>query len=151
MARSRAIAFVAMVEALKGTVVLLAASGALALVHRDLHAMAVSLVAHAHLNPASRYPRIFLDAAAHLQDTRLLWLATGAAGYGGLRLLEAYGLFRERPWAEWLAAGSGALYVPFELLEMVRAPSVLGALVLVLNLLVVALMVRALAARRHAA
>lgn len=140
---------VALIEAFKGAVVLLAASGLLALVHRDLNDLAARLVAHAHLNPAAHYPHIFLDAVSQLQQPRLLWLAAGAALYGAVRLAEAYGLWTDRAWAEWLAALSGGLYVPIEVAELLHRPTVLGAAVLAVNAAVVAVMVRALLQRRR--
>lgn len=145
----RALRAVALVEAFKGAVVLLAASGLLALVHRDLNDLAARLVAHAHLNPAAHYPHIFLDAVSQLQQPRLLWLAAGAALYGAVRLAEAYGLWTDRAWAEWLAALSGGLYVPIEVAELLHRPTALGAAVLVVNAAVVAVMVRALLQRRR--
>ncbi|HTO57418.1 MAG TPA: DUF2127 domain-containing protein, partial [Pseudomonadales bacterium] len=83
------------------------------------------------------------------QEPRLLWLAAGAATYSAVRLVEAYGLFRERAWAEWLAALSGGLYVPVEIVELVRKPTWLSLTVLVVNVAVVAVMVWALVARRR--
>jgi len=136
------------VEALKGVVVLLAATGLLALVHKDLNDLAIRLVEHTHLNPAAKYPHIFLDAISHLQHPRLLWLAIGAAAYGAIRLVEAYGLFWERAWAEWLAVLSGGLYVPLEVIGFVRKPSLLGLVVLAVNLAVVAVMIWALVRKR---
>lgn len=136
-------------EATKGIVVLLAATGLLALVHHDLNAFAARLVQHTHLNPASRYPHIFLDALARMNESRLVWLALGALAYATARLVEAYGLLRERPWAEWLAALSGGLYVPAELVELARRPSALGLVLLAVNAAVVGVMVRALLQRRR--
>lgn len=141
---------IAAVEALKGVIALLAASGVLALVHQDLNAWAMALVRHTHLNPAAHYPQVFLEAVAHLDQPRLLWLALGAATYAALRLAEAYGLYRDRAWAEWLAALSGGLYLPFEFAELIKAPSWLTTTTLLLNLAVVAVMAQALAARRRA-
>lgn len=150
--RSRAIRAVAFFEALKGALVLAGATGLLSLLHRDVHALAVALIEHSHLNPASKYPQIFLDAASSLQDSRLVLLAVGAAAYSLLRFVEAYGLFLGRAWAEVLAAASGALYVPFEVLGLVKHPTWHGGALLLLNLLVVAVMLRALKQRRaHAA
>lgn len=143
---SNAIRLVAAIEGLKGLLVLLTASGLLALLHHDVHRLAAELVAHAHLNPAAKYPKIFLDAAAQVTDTRLWQLAAGAAAYSLLRLVEAYGLYRQRAWAEVLAALSGAVYVPFEVLELLRHPSALAAALLALNVAIVLLMVRALRA-----
>ncbi|MFC5499463.1 DUF2127 domain-containing protein [Caenimonas terrae] len=147
--RSAAIRAVAFFEAFKGALVLAAGSGLLLLVHRDVHAMAAALVEHLHLNPASHYPTIFLDAAANTQDSRLMALAAGAAGYATLRLVEAYGLYRERAWAEVLAAVSGAVYVPFEVAGLIRHPGWHGALLLAVNLGIVGLMVAALLKRRR--
>ena len=79
MQSHQAIKTIAALEAFKGIVVLLAGSGVLLLIHRDLHEIAVKLVAHAHLNPASKYPSIFIEAAANTQNTRLLMLAAGAS------------------------------------------------------------------------
>lgn len=142
---------VAWLEAAKGVVVLAAASGLLSLLHRDVYAIAAALIEHAHLNPAAKYPQIFLDAAAHLGDTRLRLLALGAFSYATLRLIEAWGLFRERPWAEVFAALSGAVYVPFEVVGLLRRPSWHGAALLLLNLAIVGLMLRAVRRRRAAA
>lgn len=151
MASSRAIRFVALFEASKGLLVLLAATGLLSLVHSDLHAIAAKLIEHTHLNPASKFPRIFLDAASDLQNSRLLLLALGAAAYSAVRFVEAYGLFYQRAWAEVLAAGSGAVYVPIEVVELLRSATVHGFILLLLNLAVVGVMLQALCSRRRLA
>lgn len=148
MQQRQTLRLIALFEAFKGVIVLLVAAGALSLLHKDLRSIAISLVEHAHLNPASHYPQIFIDAASHTQNARLLWLAVGAAVYSLIRLAEAWGLYFERAWAEVLAAGSGAIYVPFEVLELVRRPTLLGAALLLINLGIVAVMLRALQLRR---
>ncbi|GKT26006.1 DUF2127 domain-containing protein [Acidovorax sp. SUPP3334] len=148
---NQAIRLVAFLEAFKGLLVLAAATGLLSLMHRDLYAIAARLIEHAHLNPAAKYPQIFLDAARNLQDARLTLLALGAAAYAALRLVEAYGLFRERPWAEVLAAGSGAIYLPFEFIGFLHHSNALHAGIFIVNALVVGVMVRALLQRRRAA
>ncbi len=148
-AEHRAIRVVAWFEAFKGLLVLLAATGLPALLHRDLHALAARLIEHAHLNPASKYPSVFLDFAARVQDTRLMWLALGAAVYATVRLVEAYGLYRERAWAEVLAAASGAIYMPVEAYEWFKQPSWFRAGIFVVNLGIVALMLHALWRRRR--
>jgi uncharacterized membrane protein (DUF2068 family) len=142
---------VALLEAAKGTVVLLAGFGVLALLHRDLQHVAEMLVHHLHLNPARHYPRIFLEAAARTTDTRLWMLAAGAFAYCVVRFVEAYGLWRERWWAEGFAALSGAVYMPFEIYRLARGAGWVSATALAINALVVAFMVYALRARRREA
>jgi uncharacterized membrane protein (DUF2068 family) len=99
---------------------------------------------HSHLNPASRYPRIFIDAAAQLTDVRLWLLAALAAGYATVRFIEAYGLWRQRRWAEWLAAGSGGIYVPIEVYDLLHGVTWAKICVLAINAIVVTYMVYAL-------
>jgi len=145
---SRPIRLVALFEGFKGILVLVAGSGLLLLVHKDVHALAVQLIAHTHLNPASRYPEIFLEFAGRVQDGRLRILAVGAAIYAAVRLVEAYGLYHGRAWAEVLAAASGAIYIPLEVAELVRHVTALRVILLLANIAVVAIMVIALVKRR---
>lgn len=109
---------IAAFEAAKGLLILLAGLGLLSIVHEDVQQIAENIVGHFHLNPASRYPRIFLELADRLMDVRLWALATMAFAYAGLRLIEAYGLWHGRRWAERLAVASGAIYVPVEIYEL---------------------------------
>ncbi|MBI2814904.1 MAG: DUF2127 domain-containing protein [Opitutae bacterium] len=132
---------VAVLEAFKGAVVLLAGFGLLSFLGRDAEAFAGHLVQRLHLNPANRYPQIFITAMAQLEDAHLWALAGLAALYAAIRFVEAYGLWRARRWAEWLAALSGAIYIPFELYEFFRQPAALIIGALVMNLVVVGYMV----------
>jgi len=138
---------VAVYEGIKGVLVLAVASG-LTLVHKDVHAIAMRLVEHARLDPAAKYPSIFLTAAADLQDMRLLLLASAAFGYVAIHFAEAYGLWHRRAWAEVLAASSAGIYLPFEVYELVRKTTALRASLLVANAAVVVLMLLALRRRR---
>ncbi len=150
MRLSQGLRAVAALEAAKGMVVLLTGFGLFALLHRDVQRLAELLVAHAHLNPASHTPRVFVELAGRLDDARLLQLAAAALAYSGLRMVEAYGLWHGRAWAEGLAAASGAIYLPFELDELARRPGLLSAGLLAINLAIVAFMVYSLKRRRAA-
>jgi len=132
---------IAVLEGAKGLMVLLAGAGLLALLHRDAQALASEFIAHLHLNPANHYPRIFVELAGKLTDARLWWLALGAFGYALLRLIEAYGLWRERRWAAWLGALSSGIYVPLELYALLAKPNLLHTLLLLLNAVVVGILV----------
>ena len=138
---------IAMLEAAKGALVLLAGCGVLGLVHRDVQAIAERTVRFSHLNPASKYPRIFIDAATRVTDAQLWMLAAAAAAYAVLRGFEAYGLWRGRTWAEWLALASGGLYVPLEYYHLWHRFSWLKLTLLAANLVVVGMMAYALVNR----
>ena len=135
---------VAAVEATKGLLILAAGAGLFSLVHKDVEAVAEHLVRALHMNPASHTPRIFLELADQLTSARLQLLALGALAYASLHLVEAYGLWRGRRWAEWLTVVAGGFYVPVELYELWRGVTWLKSALLVLNLAIVVYLVREL-------
>lgn len=146
MRDSVAVRTIALIEATKGSLALLAAIGVHALLHGNAARFVDAFVRHSHLNPARHYPGIFLRAVANMSDAWLWLLALGAATYAGLRLLEAYGLWFDRSWAKWLAILSGAIYLPVEVYEFAVRRSPIGLLVLTINLLVIAVMLRSVRA-----
>jgi uncharacterized membrane protein (DUF2068 family) len=132
---------VALFEALKGALVLVAGFGLARLVHHDVGQALEHLVHRLHLDAAKKFPRIFLDLAANLSDAELWVLAALAMIYAVVRFVEAYGLWFERRWGQWIAALSGAIYVPVEIYELTLRVSAVKIAALVLNALVVAYMV----------
>jgi len=144
---SRGLRTVAMLEGAKGVVVLLAGFGLFSLVHRDVQHVAEIVVAHAHMNPASRTPRVFIEFARRLDDARLFQLAAGAIAYAAVRLIEAYGLWYGRTWGAAFAAASGAVYLPFELRELAHRPSLLSLSLVAINIGIVGYMLYSLRRR----
>lgn len=123
MIQNASVRTIALLEAAKGLVVLLTGAGIFLLIHRDVQTIAEQVVAHSHLNPASHYPRIFLQLAAESTPGRLHLLALGALLYATMRFIEAFGLWRDRPWAEWFGTTTATIYLPFELIALIRRPS----------------------------
>src|SRR5512144_3016137 len=111
---------VAVFEALKGALVLVAGCGLLRYMHRDVRSVADELLLHLHLNPANRMPHIFLDAVERLPDVRLSVLALLAFVSATLPLAEAYGLWRMCCSAEWPAVASGSIYVSYEIYYLAK-------------------------------
>src|SRR5262245_468833 len=140
---------IAIVEALKGAVVLLAAAGAISLIHENAQVIADEIVRHFHLNPASHYPRIFLEALRSLNSTKFWMLAAGAFLYSTMRFIEAYGLWHERGWAEWFGVLSGGLYLPVEVYELFLGFSFIKLALLATNVLVVGILARAIQRNRQ--
>jgi len=128
---------VALFEGAKGVLVLAAGFGLLSLIHDDVQGMAEELVRHFHLNPASAYPRIFLQAVAALNSQRLWLLAVAALLYASLRLVEAYGLWRTQQWAKYFGVITGGIYVPIEIYELFQGVTWTKVLILAVNVAVV--------------
>ncbi|MFN0051990.1 MAG: DUF2127 domain-containing protein [Planctomycetales bacterium] len=128
----------ALFEAGKAGVVLLAGFGILSIMHRDLDKLATRLMEHMHLNPANGYPRIFVDAAKSLSEPRIWMLATMALVYCVVRSVQAYGLWHGRIWAEWFGVITGSIYIPVEVYELSRGATWLNGMALLVNAGIVA-------------
>ena len=139
-ARRRALHAIALFEAVKGAVALAAGLGLLGLLHYDVRRLALALLWRFHLDPEMHYPELLLHYADLLNGINLRTMAPVAIAYIAVRWLEAYGLWKEKAWAEWLAALSGALYIPLEVAHLVHRPSLINAGVLLANIGVVGFM-----------
>ena len=125
-----------MFEVTKAALVLLLGCGLFGLMHRNLDDVAERVVQVLHVNPEGKLSNLFLELASHSSDRNLWVLALGTVVYASVRLTEAYGLWREREWAQWFSLLSTALYLPPELYWMLRHPSWLKCAVLVINLVI---------------
>jgi uncharacterized membrane protein (DUF2068 family) len=142
---------VATIEFTKGIVVVLAGLGVFSMRHKDIWGVAESFLEFFHVNPLHHYVGVFIDLVYRLSDVRLWKIALVAAIYAILRLVEAYGLWYIRPWAEWLAIASGSIYIPFEVADLLRRPDWLRLLIIAINVGIVLymLMLRLEAAKKH--
>ena len=124
---------VASFEFTKGIFVLLIGLIALLLVHKDAWVIAESVLALLHINTDRHSAQLFLDFADRLTDARLWDAAELAFAYSLLRFVEAYGLWKQRTWAEWLAFVSGTLFLPVEIRGLMRGITILLSTVFVAN------------------
>ena len=129
---------VAAFEAVKGLLAVVAGGGLLLFGHMHQHPTA-AIVHHFHLNPASKHPSTFEQLLLHVTDARLHIIAVVALAYAAIRFAEAWGLWRGRSWAGWLAVVSGAIYLPFEVVEFARTHDWIAGILLAVNALVVVL------------
>src|SRR3984893_8099681 len=140
---------VALFECFKGIFVALMGLCALALVHKDVWLYAESLLALFHISTDRRSAQLFLDFADNVTDARLWAAARIAFAYSALRFTEAYGLWKGRTWAEWVALVSGALLLPLEVRELMRGVTALRIALLVGDLTVVLYMLYVIAPNRR--
>lgn len=140
---------VAVVEASKGVAVVALCILLLSLLHKDLYNVADNLTGFLRLNPDSRLADWFYELAGRTTG-RGIWMAVSVGGaYATGRFLEAYGLWNQRSWGEWLSVVTGAIYLPFELYAVVRHPHWANILLLAGNLLVVFYILSILAENRR--
>ena len=136
---------VALFEATKGVLALLAATGLEWLGPATLQRAAEALLALLRLD-ATHGSAAWLATAWNPGAVHMA--AAVAALYGMVRLAEAWGLWRGKAWASWLGL-SAALYLPFDLYAFALHRHWLEAVVVAVNLLVVWILARDLLRRRR--
>jgi uncharacterized membrane protein (DUF2068 family) len=135
---------IALFEAGKGLLALMIGIAGFTLRHRDMHAAAEHLlrILHKllHVSPEGRFARELLHAVSRITPQSFLIFAVAVLAYVTIRFVEAIGLWLAKEWAEWFALISGSLYVPIEILELIRHPTWIKWTILTVNLLIVAYM-----------
>ena len=140
-----AIRTAALIEAAKGTLVLALGVGLASGLRR--HAQHLLGRWAAHVDPLAHLSHVLASIGELLNKVDAPVVLAVAALYACARYVEAYGLWHARRWALWLGALTGAVFVPFEFIELLRKPGVLSSAILVANLAIVGILVRPLAAK----
>ena len=148
VAKRRTLRAIAIFEAVKGLAAFAAIIGVIDLMHHDVRHLAIELIGRFGQNPHAHYPSIILHYADLLPGADIRSLVVLAALYISVRLLEAYGLWNDMAWGEWLGALSGAIYIPLEISHLFLRLSVISAAVLAGNVIVVGFLLFQLWRRR---
>jgi len=132
---------IAVFEAGKGLLAIGFAVWVLTVMHKDMnsvaHDMQHIMSKFLHVNPDRHMYRGLLNSVGGLTHGTL-WLAFSLAmAYVIIRFVEAAGLWLEKEWAEWFALISGAIYVPVEVLALVRHATGWKWMILSVNVLIV--------------
>ena len=138
---------IALIEAAKGALALLAASGLELLGPAPLQRAVHAMIATFQLDP-DHGAMAWLAHAINPGSVHLAALV--AALYGLLHLAEGWGLWRAKAWASWLGCLTAAAYLPFDLYAFASHRHWLAALVVAIYLVVVWVLARDLRVRhRH--
>lgn len=136
---------IALVEAAKGALAVLAASGLELLGPAPLQHFVQLLIARFQLDPDHGAMAWLANAigpgSVHLAAAAVFF-------YGALHLLEAWGLWRAKSWASWLGCVTAAAYLPFDVYALVVHPGWIALAVVAINLVVVWVLGRDLLRRR---
>ncbi|MBO9826774.1 DUF2127 domain-containing protein [Xanthomonas sp. A2111] len=137
---------IALLEAGKGLLAVLAATGLELMGPAPLRAGVDRLIVRFSLDPDhGALPSLLTminPGAVHLA-------AAGMLAYGVLHIIEAWGLWRAKAWASLLGCISAAIYLPFDVYAIVRHPGWASWAVLAINLAVVGILARDLVRRRR--
>ncbi len=129
---------IAIFEACKGVLGIIVGIGLISLMHKDLTAFAENLIDTLHFDPAGNFAQKFIENVGKINESNIILVIGICALYVLVRFVEAYGLWFLRPWAEWFAIAAGAVYVPFEVFELIKKPTFVRAGILLFNLALIA-------------
>jgi uncharacterized membrane protein (DUF2068 family) len=138
----RLLPWIAAERTLRG--LLLIAAGIYLLGHTgsDFGSIANHFARTLELDPRRPFIRHLVARLGRLRRHEIEVFGSAALAYGGLELVEGGGLFLRRRWAEWLTVVATTLLIPLELYELIRKPSVLKAVGLIVNILIVVYLAR---------
>jgi uncharacterized membrane protein (DUF2068 family) len=103
----------------------------------NLHDSLHEFVNAVRLDPNNVFIHGLLEKATGIRETTLHRIGVGTLIYGGLYLVEGFGLFLDLAWAEWMTVITTLGFVPVEIAEVIKHPTILRIVILVLNVLIV--------------
>jgi len=136
---SKGLRAIALFEIAKGLVGVWAAKVLILEGHGAVDKLSNKLLHLLHLEGSEGLGQWILNFA---QSVNVNMLIVFAFAYITVRFVEAYGLWRERHWAEWFAAVSAGLYVPFELWAVIHHAGPIKLILLGANVGMVAFLVK---------
>lgn len=125
---------IAVFKFLKAASLIALSVGLFRMMHQDVGMRVQHWVEAMHLDPGNRHVVMLLARVAKLSPAEVTKLGLVGLLYAGLFLVEGTGLWLQRRWGEWTTVVLTGLLIPVELYEIVRHPSVVKVLVLVLNI-----------------
>lgn len=128
---------IAIFELVKGFIGLIVAVTLMFLLHKDLELIAQNVLEYLHIDPTGHFAEMFVERASHVNESNIIIFIVLAFVYTIVRLVEAYGLWYLRAWAEWFAIISGCIYLPIEIYKIFQKPSLMHFLIFIGNVLIV--------------
>jgi uncharacterized membrane protein (DUF2068 family) len=121
----------------KGLLLLALTAGAISLFHKDVQSQVENWVNACRIDPDNRYVAACLDKLDLVHTRELKELSFLSAMYAAIFLTEGTGLALRKRWAEYFTIIATGLFIPVEVYELCKTPSVMKSLVLVGNLAIV--------------
>jgi uncharacterized membrane protein (DUF2068 family) len=147
---SRGLRLIAVFKLLKGFALLALGIGALKLLHKDVAAIIEHWINMFQVDPHNHYINKLLEKLPELDDRRLKILSAGTFIYAAIFFTEGTGLWFRKRWAEYFTIITTSSLLPIEIYELVKHGSLGKWYALLINLAVVAYLVREVRRTRNA-
>jgi uncharacterized membrane protein (DUF2068 family) len=127
---------------IKGCLLILISLKGMSLMNRDLRQFVDGLIAQFNLDVDRSVIAMTLKKVGMINGHLLFIISIAVFLYGVLDLVEAYGLHKRRRWAEYLTVFATALFIPFEIYEVLEKLTLIRGGALILNVVVVIFLIR---------
>ena len=144
VSHSRGLQLIAAFKLLKGFALLAVGIGALKLLHKDVATLVEHWINVFQVDPHNHYIHLLLEKVSKVDDRRLKELSAGTFVYSAIFFVEGIGLALGKRWAEYLTIIVTSSLLPLEVYQLAKRVSIGKVFALLINLAVVAYLVREL-------
>jgi len=144
VSQGRGLQLIAAFKLLKGFALLAVGIGALKLLHTDVAALVEHWINVFQVDPHNHFIHKLLEKLSILDDRRLKELSVGTFIYAAIFFTEGIGLALRKRWAEYFTIIVTSSLLPLEVYALAKHASVGEVFALLINLAVVAYLVREL-------
>jgi uncharacterized membrane protein (DUF2068 family) len=147
----RGLMLIGVMKLLKALGLLVLGIGVLSLQHRDAEGAVRQWVEFLRMDSHGRLVDHLLEKVAGISPRTLRRLGVGTLLYAAVFGTEGVGLLLAKPWAEYMTTLVTVSFLPIEAYELIKHPSVVKALVTLINVAVVIYLVFEIRRRRSRA
>jgi uncharacterized membrane protein (DUF2068 family) len=147
----RGLMLIGVMKLLKGIGLLVLGVGVLSLLHRDAEETVRGWVEFLRVDSHGRLVDHLLEKVAGISPRTLRRLGVGTLLYAAVFGTEGIGLLFAKPWAEYMTTGVTVSFLPIEAYEFFKHPSLVKAVVTLINVAVVVYLVLEIRRRRSQA
>lgn len=120
-----------------GILAILLSFSVISLINKDMEVFANQIVDYFNLDMDNRYIEAVIRRIGMIGNGTIIGVSIGMVSYASLNLAMAYGLHRRKRWAEWLTVIATALFIPFEIYEIIQEQTLVRIGILILNAAIV--------------
>jgi uncharacterized membrane protein (DUF2068 family) len=123
--------------------------GMLKLIDKDIDDIFRDLILKLHIDAEHRFIQHIFTRLSLVTNHTLQELSVASFIFSTLLFVESFGLFAQKVWAEFMTIAETSLFIPFEIYEIIRHGTMVKAIVMTVNMAIVAYLVWAIARKSN--
>ena len=120
-----------------GIIASLLSFGVISFINKDMEVFANQIVDYFDLDMDNSYIEAVITKVGMIKNGTIIGVSIGMVSYASLNLAMGYGLHMRKRWAEWLTVIATALFIPFEIYEIIQEQTLIRIGILILNCAIV--------------